>query len=286
MRAVDVEIGRELHELAEGKLSFEDIRARGRNEKDITHHRCSGRPGTVGKAGEAMSILESKADPSASRRILLATGLGAIFGFQSWRLAEYGFAVSIPSYGLAWVLLSHVFLGLSVGATAGFTRWWKRGLLLGLVFSIPSAFGALALGLKWVPYGVAAITGGLVVGLLIALIADALFPRTRISTDQPSPVWGRLLGTANAKSEKCSASATRQRLAEEKTCLEHLDAERAYRGDSGFGKTTEDRIVWSELLDLELQDIDEQVSRICQAAADASGHRSRKSNNSSKSRSK
>jgi hypothetical protein len=26
--AVDIEIGRELHELAEGKLSFEDIRAR------------------------------------------------------------------------------------------------------------------------------------------------------------------------------------------------------------------------------------------------------------------
>jgi hypothetical protein len=90
----------------------------------------------------------------------------------------------------------------------------------------------------------------------------------------------------NAKSEKCRASTTRQRLAEEKTCLEHLDAERAYRGDSGFGKTTEDRIVWSELLDLELQDIDEQVSRICQAAADASGPRSRMSNNSSKSRSK
>ena len=31
--AVDVEIGRELHELAEGKLSFEDIRAR---REDVT----------------------------------------------------------------------------------------------------------------------------------------------------------------------------------------------------------------------------------------------------------
>ena len=30
--AVDVEIGRELHELAEGKLSFEDIRARREDE--------------------------------------------------------------------------------------------------------------------------------------------------------------------------------------------------------------------------------------------------------------
>jgi hypothetical protein len=30
--AVDVEIGRELHELAEGKLTFEDIRARREDE--------------------------------------------------------------------------------------------------------------------------------------------------------------------------------------------------------------------------------------------------------------
>lgn len=225
-----------------------------------------------------MPILESKADQSAIRRILLATGLGAIFGFQSGRLAMYGFAVSIPWYGLAWIWLSQVFLGLSIGATAGSTCGWKRGLVLGLAFSIPSAFGARALGLRWVPYCVAAITVGLVVGLLIALVADALFPRTGASTDQHSP--GRLLGTGKAKSERCSASTIWQRLAEEKACLEHLDAGRACRGDSGFGRTIEDRIVWGELLDLELQNIDEQVSRICQAAGGAGGPRSRKSNDS------
>ena len=208
-----------------------------------------------------MPILESKADQSAVRRILLATGLGAIFGFQSWRLAKCAFAVSIPWYGLAWILLSYVILGFSIGATAGSTCWWKRGLVLGLVFSIPSAFGALALGLRWAP-GVAAIAGGLVVGLLIALIADALFPRPRGSTDQHCPVSGRPLKTGNAK---CSASTTWQRLAEAKARLEHLDAERAYRGDPGFGKTTEERIVWGELIYLELQDIDEQVIRIGQA---------------------
>jgi hypothetical protein len=232
-----------------------------------------------------MPLLEVEADQSAIRRILLTTGLGAVFGFQSWRLAEDGFAVSVPWYGLAGILLSHVLLGLSIGAIAGFTRWWKRGLLLGLVFSIPSAFGALALGLTWVPYGVAAITGGLAVGLLIASIADALFPVKRTSTD-PQPLRsGPLSGAGNAKSGKCRESMIWQRLAAERSCLEHLDAERAYRGESGFGKTTEDRIVWGELLDLELQDIDEQLSRICQAAADASGHGSRMYNNSSKSRS-
>jgi len=224
-----------------------------------------------------MLVLESRTDKVAPWRTLLATGLGVIFAFQSWRLAKYAFAVSIPWVGLAWIWLSHIFLGFSVGATARATCWWKRGFLLGLVFSIPSAFGALALGLRWTPYGVAAIAAGVVSGLLIALIADALFPRAPAPTNQHSP--GRLLGTGNAKSEKCNAQTIWHRLAEGKACLERLDAERACRGDSGFGRTTEDRIVWGELLDLELQDIDEQVSRICQAAGDGCGPRWWMSNN-------
>jgi hypothetical protein len=76
-----------------------------------------------------------------------------------------------------------------------------------------------------------------------------------------SAVSDPLLDAGNAMPQKCSMSTTWRRLAEEKTCLDHLDAERAYRRDSGFGKTTEDRILWSELLDLELQDIDEQARR-------------------------
>jgi len=225
-----------------------------------------------------MPFLESNADPSAIRRILLATGLGAIFGFQSWWLAEHGIAVSDLWCGPAWILLSHVFLGFSIGVTAGSERWWRRGLVLGLVFSIPSAFGVLAPGVRWVPDGVAVVAIGLAAGMLIALIVDALSPSTQTANGQYSPVPE----TGNARSGKCSASATWQRLAEAKACLEDLDAERADRGDSSFGKATEDRIVWNELLYLELQDIDEQVSRSSQAAWDASGRRPRRSNNSPK----
>ena len=235
----------------------------------------------VAKVGDVIRLPEldlvARPDRSAIRRILLATGLGAIFGFQSWGLAECGFAVSIPWYGLAWILLSNVFLGFSIGATAGSTCWWKRGFVLGLVFSIPSAFGARALGLRWAPYGVAAIIGGLVVGLVIALIADALFPGTRTPADQRFPCSTRPSDAGQEKFEACVGSATGQRLTEEKYCLEHLDAERAYRGDTDFGRTTEDRIVWGELLDLELQEIDEQIIRICQTAGDAFGRHQWKS---------
>ena len=70
----------------------------------------------------------------------------------------------------------------------------------------------------------------------------------------------------NAPAEPCVAPSIRRRLTEGKSCLERLDAERQHRGDSRFGKATEDRIVWGELIELELQEIDEQVSRICDAA--------------------
>jgi len=45
-------------------------------------------------------------------------------------------------------------------------------------------------------------------------------------------------------------------------CLERLDSERKRRGDPGFGKTTEHRIVWAELLELELEQIDEEMNRM------------------------
>jgi hypothetical protein len=68
----------------------------------------------------------------------------------------------------------------------------------------------------------------------------------------------------NAKTEP--SRTTRQRLTEAVAHLERVEAERERRGNSRFGKTTEDRIVWGELIELELQEIDEQVSRICGAA--------------------
>ncbi|MDE3168045.1 MAG: hypothetical protein KGN36_19750 [Acidobacteriota bacterium] len=43
--------------------------------------------------------------------------------------------------------------------------------------------------------------------------------------------------------------------------LDKLDRERQSCGNSSYEKAAEERIIWSELLDLELQDIDELLSR-------------------------
>src|SRR5678816_2839018 len=87
-----------------------------------------------------MPTLESNGQRTATLRLVVATGLGAIFGLQNWRLARYGLAISGPWYWSASMIFSHVMLGFSVYVTPGSTRWWKRGLALGAAFGIPLAY--------------------------------------------------------------------------------------------------------------------------------------------------
>jgi len=102
-------------------------------------------------------------------------------------------------------------------------------------------------------------------GRVLRAISDTLVRRRRTPA-APASAEPKGPGVRSAKEPSCPAKASRRRLAEEVASLEHLDAERERRGDPGFGKTIEDRIVWGELLDLELEEIDEQVNRICRAA--------------------
>lgn len=53
------------------------------------------------------------------------------------------------------------------------------------------------------------------------------------------------------------------RLAEAVSWLEYLDRKRVLEGDPHYGKTIEERIIWRELLDLELQQVDEEIERLC-----------------------
>jgi len=210
-----------------------------------------------------MPVPESKARCSGSQVILFATGLGAIFGFQSLGLAKWGFGIPTPGWGPVWLFLIQLILGFTIGATAGLMPWWKRGAPVGLAFGILSAFGAHTLGLCWVPYGVASITESVTAGLLIALLLDAILPRAQAPVERLLQESERPVAAGQAKSEPSPGVTIRLRLAEETASLEDLEGERKRRGDPSFGKAAEDRIVWGELLELELQEIDERVSHIC-----------------------
>ncbi len=93
-------------------------------------------------------------------------------------------------------------------------------------------------------------------------IASALFRPLRTPTrkwaSEPQP----LSADSRDQIEPGPANQLRHRLSDEMHCLEQLDSERQLRGDPGFGKATEDRIVWGELLELELEQIDEEMNRM------------------------
>lgn len=93
----------------------------------------------------------------------------------------------------------------------------------------------------------------LAAALFLALFTDRIFRHAR----RRSGRW---------KSVERGAGRVHQRLAEGRARLERIAAERDGRNDPDFGRTSEDRIVWRELLELELQDVDEEVNRIRETA--------------------
>ena len=68
---------------------------------------------------------------------------------------------------------------------------------------------------------------------------------------------------------------TRQRLAKAFSCLQGIEMVRDHRQDPHLGRLEEDRIIWRELLELELQEVDERIARITAAADSVRASRER-----------
>jgi hypothetical protein len=197
-----------------------------------------------------MPILKSATAGPVRQRILIGAGLGAALGLQAWRLAAYLSGTGIPRLAVAWVLLSHILLGVAIAATAHLACWWKRGLPLGLIVALPGAAAAYGAGWPWA--SAAQGIGDPLAGLLLAFLVDVIRPALRRSARVPE---------SETASSEASAADIRTRLRQGHAELERLDTERRRRGDPRIGKSVEERIVWGELLELELQDLDERVSR-------------------------
>lgn len=61
---------------------------------------------------------------------------------------------------------------------------------------------------------------------------------------------------------KCANLSSHQRLARACAWLEQLEWQRGAERHPSLGKLLEQRIIWRELLDLELQDLDDQIERV------------------------
>ena len=71
--------------------------------------------------------------------------------------------------------------------------------------------------------------------------------------------------------EKPRTVGTRDRIVKSFATLERLECDRLLRCDPQYRKILEQGIIQRELLDLELQEISEQIDRICAISAQIAG---------------
>jgi hypothetical protein len=110
-----------------------------------------------------------------TKRVSVATVLGLILGFLFWLLGRQVATLAIPWQGAVVKILGFTVVGFAIGISGLQLRWWLHGLLLGLVFLLPLAFGSLWVGMKWFPEFVCVLVCGLVGGFLIELVTSVVF---------------------------------------------------------------------------------------------------------------
>jgi hypothetical protein len=109
-------------------------------------------------------------------------------------------------------------------------------------------------------------------------MAESVFPTAARTGTEPAEGTGMSyrictlnLSAGAAPSPLVCSGPTHDRLKKAVAELEEIEAMRAMTNNWLFGKFTEDRLIWRELLELELQDVEEQVERICHGETGAFG---------------
>lgn len=109
------------------------------------------------------------------KRVLIATVLGLVFGAVSYLLAQpMAPEGGIPGSGVLTMILGRGVMGFAIGISAWRIGWWLHGILMGLIFSLPGAFGALWTGFGWAGL-VWSLILGVVFGFLVELVTAVLF---------------------------------------------------------------------------------------------------------------
>ncbi|RKZ28687.1 hypothetical protein DRQ36_10070 [bacterium] len=108
------------------------------------------------------------------KRVIIATILGAVFGVVCWLLASSD--GPLPWHLAVSIILSRTIMGFAIGISAWRINWALHAVIMGVVFSLPGAFGALmtpsdkAVFAFW-----GTIVMGVIYAFLIELITSKLF---------------------------------------------------------------------------------------------------------------
>jgi hypothetical protein len=114
-----------------------------------------------------------------TKRLIIATILGVIFGFVCYSLASSGQNEISPNLAMN-IILGRTLIGFGIGISRfSFKHWALHGIIMGLIFSLPAAFGAM-LGPENQEFSpsmlfVSTIVMGMIYGFLIELITSVFF---------------------------------------------------------------------------------------------------------------
>lgn len=114
-----------------------------------------------------------------NKRLLVATISGLVFGFVCFGFASSG-SEPLPWQVASQIIVSRTLIGFALGITGfHFGHWIVRGLLFGLIFSLPLAFSGLMApeNPAFTPLMMFASTiiMGMIYGVLIELITTVFF---------------------------------------------------------------------------------------------------------------
>ena len=114
-----------------------------------------------------------------AKRLIIATLSGVLFGFVCYRLASGG-PEPLPLPIVLQIIFSRTLIGFAIGICClKLGHWTLRGLVLGLIFSLPLAFSGL-MAPESPEFSIAGIFIGTVLigaiyGLLIEVITSIIF---------------------------------------------------------------------------------------------------------------
>lgn len=114
-----------------------------------------------------------------TRRLIIATILGVVFGFVCYGMASSGKNEISPILAIN-IILGRTLIGFGIGISRfSFKHWSLHGIIMGLIFSLPAAFGAM-LGSETPEFShtmlfVSTVVMGIIYGFLIELITSVLF---------------------------------------------------------------------------------------------------------------
>ncbi len=114
-----------------------------------------------------------------TKRLIISTVLGVVFGFVCYGLASSG-QNEISTLLALNIILGRTLIGVAIGISRFTLKHWSlHGIIMGLVFSIPAGFGAM-LGpenpeFPHIMLMTSTIVMGMIYGFLIELLTSVVF---------------------------------------------------------------------------------------------------------------